>query len=403
MFATSQISVDYQAYHQNVTFLKSHFGQKVKISSVVKGNAYGHGIELFVPMAEEVGIRHFSVFEAEEAFRVFNASKHRSTIMVMGFIGNEELSWAISNEIEFFVFDIGRLEAAIFQAKQLNKPAKIHIELETGLNRTGLTEEQVIYSLELIDGNQDYVDVVGFTTHYAGAESIANYFRVTKQIIVFNEFMEKFAHYSFLKNTIRHTACSAASMSYPETRMDMVRIGIMQYGFWPSKETFIQYVKSAPTHVDPLKRLISWKTKVMDIKEVGVGEFVGYGTTFMASQAMRIATVPIGYSHGFARSLSNQGRVIIRGKRLGVIGTINMNLLMIDLTECPEAQHDDEVVLIGEQGQNTISVSSFAELSDLLNYELLTRLPANTPRRIVNRNNTALPFLEQTPTSNGVH
>jgi alanine racemase len=380
MFATSQISIDYQAYKGNIDFLSSYFGEKVKLSSVVKGNAYGHGIEYFVPMAEEVGIRHFSVFEVDEALKVHRASKFNSTIMIMGFIDQDQLGWAIENDIEFFVFCLNRLENTINQAKLMERSAKIHLELETGLNRTGFDEEDFLKALSLINDNQKYIQVVGLCTHYAGAESIANHFRVTKQIERFNTLVSKTSHYSFLQKTIRHTACSAASMSYPETRMDMVRIGIMQYGFWPSKETFIHFLKNGDNNFDPLKRIISWKSQIMDIKEVKTGEFIGYGTSFLASQPMRIATVPVGYSHGFSRSMSNQGRVLIKGKRLGVVGTVNMNLTMIDLSECPEAEKGDEVILIGDQGENAISVASFSELSNQLNYELLTRLPISTPR-----------------------
>ncbi|MEO8399502.1 MAG: alanine racemase, partial [Ignavibacteriaceae bacterium] len=194
--------------------------------------------------------------------------------------------------------------------------------------------------------------------------------------------------YDFLKSNniiprLRHTACSAAAITYPETRMDMVRIGILQYGYWPAKETFIQYISNKKNFKDPLERIITWKSKIMNIKKVKIGEFVGYGTTFLAHKDLKIAVVPIGYAYGFSRSLSNQGRVLINGQRVGVIGLVNMNLMIIDVSDLAQVKKGDEVVMIGSQADLSISVASFSEMSNLLNYELLTRLPESIPRIVV--------------------
>lgn len=381
MFSTSYIELDSEALKSNLEIIRSIIGDGVKFSSVVKGNAYGHGIEQFVPMAEKLGVDHFSVFSADEALRVFQSSNGNSTIMIMGHLDNEEIDWAVNNEIEFFVFELDRARVAQEKAKKLHKKAKIHIEVETGMNRTGFNRTQLKTVVDYLLKHQEYFSVEGICTHFAGAESIANHVRVTNQIKRFNNF-DKWIRSKGIHPKMRHTACSAASVSYPKSRMDMVRIGILQYGFWPSRETLIMYLRNRKYHEDPFKRVISWKSKVMDVKKVSTGEFIGYGTTFMASENMRIATVPVGYSHGYSRILSNQGRVLIKGTRLAVIGIVNMNLLMVDICECPEIKKGDEVVLIGNQEGTTITVSSFGELSNQLNYELLTRLPLNIPRSI---------------------
>ncbi|MEQ9303348.1 MAG: alanine racemase, partial [Marinoscillum sp.] len=360
MFSTSEIELDQSALESNLSYIKGIIGSNVKLSSVVKGNAYGHGIFEFVPMAERAGVDHFSVFSADEALEVSNTSFNKSQIMIMGFIDNDELEWAIMNDIEFFVFERDRLRNALDVAKKFGKKAKIHIEYETGLNRTGFSKKQLHDVVDLLSGNESHYELRGSCTHYAGAESIANYVRVKSQIKRFNK-TEKWMHNRGLVPEIRHTACSAAAASYPQSRMDMVRIGILQYGFWPSKETFIDCLKHSTDRQDPLKRVIKWKSKVMDVKEVATGEFIGYGTTFMATENMKIATVPVGYSHGYSRSLSNQGRVLIRGKRLAVVGIVNMNLLIVDISEVPGVEKGDEVVLIGTQGENAISVASFGE------------------------------------------
>ncbi|MBT5992704.1 MAG: alanine racemase, partial [Bacteroidetes bacterium] len=160
----------------------------------------------------------------------------------------------------------------------------------------------------------------------------------------------------------------------------MVRIGIMQYGFWSSIETLINYLSKQKSKVDPLIRVLRWKTQIMSIKNVKTGEFIGYGTEYLAQQDMIIGTVPVGYSHGYSRSLSYQGRVLVNDNRVDVIGVVNMNLLIIDLSLVPHTKKGDEVVLIGKQGDVEITVASFSEFSNQLNYELLTRLPQSIPR-----------------------
>ena len=164
----------------------------------------------------------------------------------------------------------------------------------------------------------------------------------------------------------------------------MVRIGILQYGFWPSKETLIQFFSKKSIQTDPLTQVLSWKSSIMSLKKVKTGEFISYGTSYLAQKDMKIALIPIGYSHGYARKLSNQGRVIINGQRVGVIGMVNMNMLIVDVTTLENVTLGDEVVLIGKQGDISINVSSFTELSNQLNYELLTRLPSEIKRVITN-------------------
>jgi alanine racemase len=162
----------------------------------------------------------------------------------------------------------------------------------------------------------------------------------------------------------------------------MVRTGILLYGFWPSRETLIDYLTRTKEHTDPLTSIISWKTRVMTIKEVEIGEYIGYGTSFLTNRKTRIAIVPVGYGYGYSRALSNQGRVLVAGQRVAVIGMVNMNMMAIDITEVEGVENGSEVVLIGFQGENRITVASFGELSSQLNYELLARLPHNIPRLI---------------------
>lgn len=387
MFAPSHIELSKSAFRQNVNFLKDYIGKDVVFCSVIKGNAYGHGIEQFVPMAEECGINHFAVFSADEA-RL--ASKHKnnteSHVMIMGMIGDQEIKWAIEQDVSFYVFELDRLKKAVEKAEKLGKPARIHLHLETGMNRLGLDNSKLKEAVKIIKDNEELLFIDGICTHYAGAESVSNHVRVIDQIKNFKSYCS-YLEEEGIKAKWNHTACSAATLNYPETIMDMVRIGIAQYGFWPNRETYMKFLKNHSdfdkVHEDPLCRVMSWKSRVMSTKTVEAGEFIGYGTTYQTSRNEKIASVPIGYSHGFKRNLTNVGIVLVNGERAPVAGLVNMNLLTIDVTDIPDVSKGDEVVIIGHQEDQEMSVASFSEMTNYLNYEVLVQIPSRLPRYIV--------------------
>jgi alanine racemase len=382
MHKNSVIEINQNAHKSNIDFLKKIYGKKVIFSSVVKGNAYGHGLVEFVKMAYNNGITHFSVFDVEEAKIVHDTLKNSVTIMIMGFVADDDIQWVIKNNIEFFVFERYRLAKATKVAKKLQQKAIIHLEIETGMNRTGFEVKTISKVAQYLIKEKENIHFKGLCTHYAGAESISNYYRVAKQIELFNK-AETIMKSHGIQPELKHSACSAASMMFPETRMDLVRIGILQYGLWPSPEVFVTYLNAKKTKKDPLQRVISWKSEVMSVKRVKSGEFIGYGTSFMAKDRMKIATVPLGYSHGYSRSLSSQGRVLVNGQRCIVIGTVNMNMLTIDVSEIEHVKKGDVVTLIGTQENLSISVASFSDYSNQLNYELLTRISKIIPRKII--------------------
>lgn len=382
MHTNSTIELNPTAYQKNLSFLRSTFGKKVKISCVVKGNGYGHGVREIVSMAYNNGITHFSVFDVQEARAVKAELEDKATVMVMGLVQDEDMEWVINNNVEFFVFDKGRLTKAAKTAKKLNKKAIVHIEVETGMNRTGFDKNELNTVISFLKKEKEYLIFKGLCTHYAGAESIANYYRVDKQIKRFEDIYQYLCN-NELKPEIRHSACSAASIMFPETRMDMVRIGIIQYGLWPSPEVFVNFLNTKKSKIDPLQRVITWKSKIMSVKKVKIGEFIGYGTSFLAERKMTIATIPIGYSHGYSRSLSNQGRVLINGQQCIVVGSVNMNMMTVDVTNLESVKKEDEVVLIGSQNGISVSVASFSDYSNQLNYELLTRISKTIPRKII--------------------
>lgn len=383
MNSTSYIEISESAIENNINFIKNLLGDEVIFSSVVKGNAYGHSIKNYCPLAYKYGIRHFSVADANEAQEVLEAiPREDTTIMIMGMIENQQLEWAIENGIEFYLFESDRMEAALKAAKKAGKPAKVHLEIETGMNRTGFETDALHTVLACIKSNPDHLVAKGLCTHLAGAESIANFKRVTDQQERFKQIANDLDAQGW-DFSVKHMASSAATVKYPETRYDLVRVGILQYGFFPTEEIHVHYLERISKVENPLKRVVSWKTTVMEVKTVEMGEFIGYGTSFFTNETTTIAIIPVGYSSGYNRSLSNVGKVLINGKRLGVIGTINMNMMAVDITSAKEVKKGDEVVLIGKQGDQEITVSSFSDFSQMINYELLTRLSREIPRILI--------------------
>ncbi|WP_154859245.1 alanine racemase [Cyclobacterium xiamenense] len=380
---SSRIELKQSAYKSNVNFIRKKIGEKPILSSVVKANAYGHGIESFVPMAERCGINHFCVASSFEAEQVLQVCKLESEILIMGIIYEEDLEWAISHEIAFFVYYFDRLPKALEAAKRVGKKAKIHLEVETGANRTGMHTKEFPKALAYLKKNTDWLIFEGLCTHFGGAESASNQFKIDRQHKRYKEFLRQCKEKKFLPQ-LRHIACSAAALAMKDTVYDLVRIGVAQYGFWPSPDIYFSHLHETNKKADTsLKRIFSWKTDVMDIREVNEGEFIGYGTAFQATQKMTIAVLPLGYSNGYPRALSNRGQVLIRGKKAPIVGLINMNLFMVDISHITGVNVGEEVVLIGRQNNNVINVSSFTNVTQLLNNEMLSRLPAAIPRTVV--------------------
>ncbi len=382
MASTSKIAISLDAIKHNVDFVRSLISSKTMLSAVIKGNAYGHGTSVMVEALETAGVNHFSVYSSPEALKAFNAKSPNSTILIMGIICENDLMWVIKNSIEFYVSDINDLEKAISYSKKAGEKARVHIDVETGMNRTGIALKDLKEAISLINSNLDYLEIIAITSHFAGAESIANHIRVKKQYSTFKKRVQ------YLKNNkiipkIKHIASSAATINYPDTQLDLVRIGILLYGYWPTIETFINYIHRRKFKYDPINRAMSWYSKVASLKNIPIGEFIGYGMSFQAQHTMKIMIVPVGYSNGYSRSLSNNGHVIVNGEKAIIVGSVNMNMIICDVTNIKNIKVGDEVVLIGQQGHNEISFSSFADMNNAMNYEILARLPENIKRRLL--------------------
>ena len=182
MDATSHIELSESALKNNFDYLRKLIGPDRIISHVVKGNAYGHGIEQYVPLAHKLGVQHFSTFDASEAYRVKKLLPETTPVMIMGMIAQDQLEWAIEKRVEYFVFNFDRLEKSIEIAKRIGKKARVHLELETGMNRTGFDNANRKKLVEVLQTNLKWLELKGICTHYAGAESYANFMRIQQQL-----------------------------------------------------------------------------------------------------------------------------------------------------------------------------------------------------------------------------
>jgi alanine racemase len=376
------IQLDSNALKNNISFLKSFLKKEVTLSCVLKANAYGHGITQMISELEKNNVNHFSVFSSEEAIIAKNASKsEKSQFMIMGTIDYNHINWIINNNIQVYIFTFERLNVFEKAAQKLNKKVKVHLEFETGMNRTGFAKKDWSTAINLVQ-KSEFLTLHGACTHYAGAESIANFKRIEKQKKTFKQVKELFKKKK-INVPVFHTSCSASLISYPKEQHDLVRIGILQYGLWPSKEIYIKYLTKNKITENPLKRVINWSSHIMSIKKIKKDEFVGYGMSYLTENETTIAIVPVGYSSGYSRDLSNQGKVIINGKRLDIIGTINMNLLTVDITNLEHPRIGQKVTLIGKEDDVEVSVASFGEYTNQLNYEVLTQLDKQIERKFI--------------------
>jgi alanine racemase len=380
---SSWIEISKSNLRDNIRVLKRIIGPGVEFCSVVKANAYGHGLAEFVPLAEQCGVRSFGVFSAEEAASLVACRTTDSDVMIMGALDKADIGWAVENGLCFWVFDLGRLEAAEKAAARCGRPARVHLELETGMYRLGLTPRAFAAALRHIARRPELLVLEGICSHLAGAESSANNHRISSQIQTFQEITDPIDARE-LGGFKRHLCGSAAGLLFPAARGDSVRFGIAQYGFWPSLETKMTFLKGKKSQgKDRLKRVMSWHSRLMDVKYAPAGKFVGYGNTFLTTRKTRIAAVPAGYHHGMERNQSNLGHLLVRGFRCPIVGIINMNMMSVDITHVPDARVGDEVVIIGHQGADEITVGEFGNRTNDLNYETLARLGANLTRIVV--------------------
>lgn len=370
----SWVEISRRAYLHNLAFFKRLLGPSSSVAAVVKANAYGHGMLLIAGLARQGGAASFCVHSLEEALAL-RVAGFDEDILVMGHVPLARLDEAVAERLSCVLFNPESVER-LAELASPEKPARVHLKLETGTNRQGVDGEALSWFLDFIR-NHPQVSLEGVYTHFANIEDTTDHSYANRQQALFNYMVERIQGAGFADVRV-HAACSAAALVVPGTRYDMVRLGISQYGLWSSKETFLSYklqnANDAQDEGDVLRPVLTWKTRISQVKTVSAGSYVGYGCSYQTTRDSRIAILPIGYSDGYDRRLSNQAYVLVRGRRAPVRGRICMNLTMIDVTDIPGAMLEDEVVVLGRQGEQEITAEHLAGLIGTIAYEVVARI-----------------------------
>lgn len=370
------VEVSGDSLRDNLNALRKIVGQERKIACVVKANAYGHGIIEVARILERESIDFLAVDNIKEALLLKN-SGILTPILILGYIELADLKEAILSDFSFVCYNQETLKKII--SLSLPKPAKIHLKIETGLNRQGVAKKEIPLFASMIK-KAPKVLLEGISTHFANIEDTLEPSFAKEQIAGFREGI-RLVRKSGLNPKYIHAAASAGAILYGEAGFNMVRTGIALYGLWPSRETKIALKMRKRSLI--LKPVLAWKSLVSQVKEIKTGESVGYGRTWSAPRKSKIAVIPVGYSDGYDRKLSNSARVIIKGRFAPVIGRVAMNMIVVDVTEIVNVSIEDEVTLIGKSGPNEVTADELAQKADTINYEVVSRINPLLPRVIV--------------------
>jgi len=378
---TSWVEISEASYAHNLTFFKKRIPSHTELSIVVKANAYGHGIGEISRLAMKHGADSFCVHTLDEALYLRGLGLAQD-ILIMGPVPPPRLREVVTNDFRLVLYNPETLAYLNRLTQEMNKPVRVHLKLEMGTHRQGIDSGDLADFLKDLS-NSSLVKLEGAYSHFSNIEDTTDHSYAFYQLNRFKSMVEQIKQKGF-SGIKKHVACSAAILLFRETHFDMVRLGISQYGLWPSRETFVSYkIKHARNSEDVLRPVLRWKTRVAQIKRVPANRFIGYGCSFQTTRDSRIAVLPVGYSDGYDRGLSNQSYVLIHGQRAPVRGRVCMNFIMVDVTDIPDVKLEDEAVLIGEQGKERITADHLAQLIGTINYELVTRINWQIPRIII--------------------
>ena len=366
-----QADIDLDAVLFNFEHMKNRIPAGTQIMAVVKTDAYGHGAVPLAKLTEGLDyLWGFATATVDEAIELRQAGI-KKPILILGYSFPECYPQIIEYDIRQTVFTYEMAEELSKEAVRQNKKASVHVKLDTGMGRIGYqTPECAAEDVKKMK-NLPMLGLEGVFTHFANADT-KDQEATLMQLEKFEEMITAMeaAGVSF---SLKHCANSAGIIELAEHKFDLVRAGIISFGLWPSDE-----VKK---DVVPLKPILSLKSHVVYVKEVLPGTAVSYGSTWRASEKRKIATIPIGYGDGYPRSLSNKGYVLIKGCKAPIVGRVCMDQMMVDVTEIPEeVKTGDRVILIGQDGEHSITAEMLGDLSGRFNYELMCDLGNRIPR-----------------------
>ena len=361
--------ISLEAIGHNIREVKKRLPEGVKLLGVVKANAYGHGA---VPVASylENQVDYFATATIEEAVEL-RENGISAPILILGYVSPSQYGDLVEYDITQTIDSYAQALALEKEAARQNRKAKAHLAVDTGMTRIGfqVTEHDADEAAKIAD--LQHIELEGMFTHFSCADQEDKTY-CSMQMEKYDKMTALLAERG-VTIPLRHICNSAGIMEFDDHRFEMVRSGIITYGIYPSEEVKKERLDLIPA--------LSWKSHVIHVKEVGPGIGVSYGATYVTEKPMtRIATVSAGYADGYPRALSNQGCVLIHGKKAPIIGRICMDQMMVDVTDIPNVQVEDVVTLVGTDGDETITIEEIANPAARFDYEMLCDISSRVTR-----------------------
>lgn len=362
----TQVEVSLPRLAENFQAIRQHV-IPARVMPIIKANAYGHGLLRVASLMQSLGADYLGVAFMEEGI-LLRENGITLPILVLGGILGHQVSHFLKYDLTITASSIEKLSQIEAVAEQMGIRARVHLKIDTGMERLGVHYYSAEGFLEAAARCQ-HIDVEGIFSHFANPD-VLDLSHARLQLERFEQVLSFYDRLSLLPPRLRHIANSGAILQLPEACFDMVRPGILLYGVYPSREL------SCTVQVRPA---LSWKSRVVYFKVIQPGHPVGYGSTWQSDHAVRAVTVPVGYGDGYFRSMSNKAQVLIRGKKYPVVGRISMDQIVVNI-EGDSAYNDDEVVLMGEMGEEAITCQDLADWAGTIPYEILTNINTRVPR-----------------------
>ena len=363
--------VDLDAIWENMVHMKENIAEKTKILAVIKTDGYGHGGVPIAKMLEQLDFMFGYAAATYEEAHVLREAGVKKPILILGYTFPYCYEELIREEIRPAVYRRDTVEELVAAAAKVGQKAKVHIKVDTGMGRIGITpDEEGLEFVRFLMGHPE-LEVEGIFTHFAKSDE-ADKTSANHQLELFQNFIDKIQTELGITIPVKHCSNSAAILEMPQANMDMVRAGITTYGLYPSEEVRKDIV--------PLRAAMSLYSHIVYCKTIHAGQSVSYGGLFTAQKDTRVATIPVGYGDGYPRSLSGKGYVLIRGKKAPILGRVCMDQFMVDISEIPGVMEGDKVTLLGVDGTERITAEELGELSGRFNYEFVCDLGKRIPR-----------------------
>lgn len=357
------VEINLNAYRKNLEVIKSILDPETQVMAVVKANAYGHGLEESARTIWTSGADQLAVINVDEGIAL-RVAKIKAPILILGYIENQDIRRALDFDLGISVFDIDQARRISDEARIVNRWAKVHFKVDTGMHRFGFDPIEAMDAIsEIIQ--LEHIKVEGIYSHFADASNISF---SKKQIMEMRNILFKLQQMGVNAWTT-HMAATDATANYQEAHFDMVRVGLGVYGLTDK--------------IEGLEPVLSFRTKIGQIRRLGPGESIGYGLTYKTDKPSKIAVIQAGYADGYPRALSNNSEIIVRRKRAKVVGRICMNIMMADVTGI-NAQPGDVVTLIGSQDNATLKATELADWAGTNVHEIVTGISANLHREYKN-------------------